>query len=58
MGRLPIPVLERKMNTAFTLSPVAIDILDWVRGQKSRSAYVEELIQQAGNNMKAIARVP
>lgn len=48
MGRLPIPVLERKLNTAFTLSPKAIDILDHVRGKNSRSAYVESLIQKQG----------
>lgn len=44
MGRPPIPVIERKMNTAFTLSPNTIDILDKVRGRKSRSAYVENLL--------------
>lgn len=48
MGRPPIPVLERKMNTAFTLSPDTIITLDRVRGKNSRSAYVDSLIQKQG----------
>lgn len=49
MGRPPIPASERKMNTAFTLSPRAIDILDRIRGKTSRSEYVEILIQARGD---------
>lgn len=48
MGRPPIPVLEKKVNTAFTLSRDSIDILDRVRGKTSRSSYVEALLQNQG----------
>lgn len=45
MSRKAIPLSDRKVSTAFSLSPTAIRILDRVRGKLSRSACVENLIR-------------
>jgi hypothetical protein len=37
-------VIEKKINTSFTLSPKAIEIIDEDRGYESRSSFVDRLV--------------
>jgi hypothetical protein len=47
MGRKIIP--NKKINTSLALEPKAIEIIDASRGQKSRSAYINEMVlERAG----------
>jgi hypothetical protein len=46
MGRKILP--EKKVITGFTLDPRVIEIIDTSRGQKSRSAFINEMILERG----------
>jgi hypothetical protein len=44
---------NKKINTAMSLDPVAIELVDSKRGQKSRSSWVNDLILTYGRDNNA-----
>jgi|GEM_PF-2502746 len=54
MVRAIVPAADKKVHTAFTLSPSSITIIDEMRGQMSRSSFVDNLIQLDGKRVDLI----